>query len=180
MGCNYYLYKKDASNWTLPINRLGNLIEFNVFDCIKKDFNSNTFELDYKRCITEREGLHIGKSSFGWHFNLCIYPYMDIYNLEDWKRLFNSDNYIIKDEDEEEVSVDKMLDIITNRKGNSQVTDEELKQNHAEKGLNNLLAHSSSIWDERDKEEWKQFMPMLTPHYRTGGTYDLTPDWDFS
>lgn len=180
MGCNYYLYKKDGSNWTLPVNRLGNLVEFTVFDCIKKDFNSNIFELDYKRCITEREGLHIGKSSFGWHFNLCIYPYMGIYNLENWKRLFNSDNYIIKDEDEEDVSVDEMLDIITNRKGSSQLTDKELKQNHAERGLNNLLAHSSSIWDERDKEEWKQFMPMLTPHYRTEGTYDLTPDWDFS
>lgn len=178
MGCNYYLYKKDESDWLLPRNWLGQYVENIVFNNITTDYKDIT--LNIETCITKEKGLHIGKSSAGWHFSLCIYPYMGIYNLEDWKRLFNSNNYIVKNEYEEEVSVDEMLDIITNRHGNSQVTDEELKQNHAERGLNNLLAHSSSIWDERDKEEWKQFMPMLTPHYRTDGTYDLTPDWDFS
>lgn len=179
MGCNYYLYKKNNKKWNLLLTRLGDLIEHNVFNEIKKG-NTQQLTLNIGKCIEQEDGLHIGKSSFGWHFSLCIYPYMGIYNLEDWKRLFNSGNYIIKDEYEEEVSMDEMLDIIANRQGNSQVTDEELKENHAERGLNNLLAHSSYIWDQRDKEEWKQFMPMLTPQYRTDGTYDLTPDWDFS
>lgn len=179
MGCNYYLYKKNADKWVLPLSRLGSLFEQCVYDEIQKG-NTQQLTLNMGNCTTQEDGLHIGKSSFGWHFNLCIYPCMGIYNLEDWERLFDDEDYYIMSEENKELTGDEMLDVITNRKGSSQLTDEELKENHAERGLNNLLAHSSSIWDERDKEEWKQFMPMLTSHYRTDGTYDLTPDWDFS
>lgn len=179
MGCNYYLYKKNADKWVLPLNRLGSLCEHCVYDEIQKG-NNQDMVLNLNRCITEEDGLHIGKSSFGWHFNLCIYPYMNIYNLEDWKEMFENEDYYIMSEDDEELSCEDMMRIITDRKGDAKITDEELKKNHAERGLNDLLAHSSSIWDERGKEEWKQFMPMLTPHYRTDGTYDLTPDWNFS
>ena len=30
--------------------------------------------------------LHIGKSSVGWHFALCIYPLIGINSLDDWKK----------------------------------------------------------------------------------------------
>ena len=179
MGCNYYLYKKNNTLWALPINRLGQYIESLIFSSVKPP-KSNEITINLDKCITNEEGLHIGKSSAGWHFNLCIYPFMGIYNLNDWKKLFNSENYYIKDEYGEAVSAEEMLSVITDRKGINEVTAEELEQNHAEIGLNGLLAHRSSIWDERDQEEWRQFMPMLTQHYRTDGTYDLTPDWDFS
>ena len=42
---------------------------------------------------------------------------------------------------------------------------EFLNANHAEKGLNGLLAHKSSIYSK---------------HIRTKGTYDLTEDYNFS
>lgn len=215
MGCNYYLYKKDGTNWTLPVNRVGSLFEHCVYNEIQKG-NKQNITLDMSKCITEQEGLHIGKSSSGWHFSLCIYPYLDIYNLEDWKELFENRDYYIMSEDYEELNCDDMLRIITERKsysltkalqegktveqfeqecvdksneldkkineGMCQVKsyDELLAKNHAEKGLNGLMAHGDSIWDMRGKECWEGFIPTMIPHFRTDGTYDLTPDWDFS
>ena len=180
MGCNYYLYKKDNTPWILPVNRLGQYIERDIYKMGTGELDKSACVLDFDKCTVEQEGLHIGKSSCGWHFDLCIYPFINIYNLEDWKKLFNSHEYFIKDEYDEIISSDEMIKNITDRKGNSLLTEEELKENHADRGLNGLLAHSSSIWDTRNAEEWKQFIPMLVPHYRTDGPYDLTPDWDFS
>ena len=216
MGCNYYLYKKDGTPWILPINRLGQYIERDIYKMGTGELDKSTCVLDFDKCTVKQEGLHIGKSSSGWHFNLCIYPFMKIYNLEDWKKLFSNDQYYIMDEYEELVTSADMLRVIIDRtsyglnealeagktieeyeqervdknnnfdkqynKGKNQVKDynDLLKQNHAERGVNGLWAHSNSIWDERNNDAWEGFMPMLTPHYRTDGPYDLTPDWDFS
>lgn len=216
MGCNYYLYKKDSTPWILPINRLGQYIERDIYKMGTGELSKDACILDFDKCTVEQDGLHIGKASFGWHFNLCIYPFMRIYNLEDWKKLFNDDQYYIMDEYEEPVTPADMLRVIMDRtsyglkealeagktieeyeqeqvdrnnsidkqcsggKNQAKDYDDLLRKNRAERGINGLWAHSNSIWDERGKEEWKRFMPMLVPHYRTDGPYDLTPDWDFS
>lgn len=62
----------------------------------------------------DAEQLHIGKSSAGWMFPLCIYPERNINSLEDWKRVWASGGQI-RDEYGEFVSVDEMVFIITQR-----------------------------------------------------------------
>ena len=220
MGINYYLEKKDKSGWMLPISRFGEYAERLVYKQVNGDkpVHELTFNLD--KCTTFEEGLHIGKASFGWHFNLCIYPFMGIYNLSDWEEMFSSDNYIIKDETGKEFSKKEMLSIITERsnpyymealkqkksfeeyeqecvdrynKSEEELAiafhntpeycnsyDEILKQNHASRGMWGLMSHCGEIWDERKNEIWKDFMPIISHHIPTDGTYDLTPDWNFS
>ena len=138
--------------------------------------------------------LHIGKSSFGWHFGLCVYPELGIDSLEDWINLWNTPGVTIIDEEDRIISPADMVDRITNR-GNPNwdaskqeefekkavesfntlnaslgnriyVTnyDEYLNVNCAARGLYGLLAHNSRYYD---------FPP-------TGGTYDLTDDPNFS
>lgn len=138
--------------------------------------------------------LHIGKSSFGWHFGLCIYPSLGINNLEDWIKLWNSPGVVISDEEDRVLTVEEMIDRITNRgrpdwddtkqedlekeavESYNRLTeslgggrkiysyDEFLRENHAERGLRGLLAHGSDYY---------KYPP-------TGGTYDLTDDPNFS
>lgn len=85
--------------------------------------------------------IHIGKSSAGWRFGLCVYPtenprfkgeswndhYLDkpIESLDDWIELFNDPCNYIEDEYGIRISKEVMLDIITNRKPNS---NEELRE----------------------------------------------------
>lgn len=195
MGTNYYLRKKTTLEEYLK-NRLEDYDYSNQLDIL---FNGYVFNGTYY--ATEKElnkvlylELHIGKSSCGWHFALCIYPELGINNLEDWKREFNNPDNTIIDEywinPEDKVTPDKMLKVITERKDNNYINDEEellknfnglqrmlggkiynsydviLRDNHAERGLNGLWAH-------------KQGDP-LTQFVRTDGTYDLTTQWNFS
>lgn len=204
MGCNYYLKKKDESKWIVPNNKLGIQLEHLctlVYLDNKKNNEREALALNLNQCVSEVDSLHIGKSSYGWYFDLCIYPTLGIYSLEDWITLFNKkDEYVIFNEDDEEVSVEEMLSTITERKAKSfdkyesvedyekhcientefNTYDELLEFNSAYRGINGLLAHKSVIWDKRDEEMFKTFMPIITYHIPTNGTYDLTPDWDFS
>ena len=138
--------------------------------------------------------LHIGKSSMGWHFGLCVYPSLGINNLDDWIKLWNSPNVVIADEEGRTITPQEMVDRITKRGrpdwddskreefekkavdsynllnaslGNHLYInnyEEYLREYHAIRGLNGLLAHSSPYYN---------YPP-------TGGTYDLTDDPDFS
>ena len=138
--------------------------------------------------------LHVGKSSFGWHFSLCIYPALGINNLDDWIKLWNSPDVVIVDEEDRVITPEEMIDRITKRNNpkwdetkikefeqkaidsynmlneslgcHHQVYsyDEYLRENHATRGLNGLLAHGSPYYN---------YPP-------TGGTYDLTDDPNFS
>lgn len=162
MGMNFYLQKVSKEPFT-------------VFDW-------------YTNTPIEVEKLHIGKSSFGWHFGLCIYENLGIKDLEDWKKLFNSSDYIILDEYDDLVSAENMLDRITNRSAievseqeridlhNSysykkvKSYDELLQMNSAERGKNNLWAHARTTNAFGDRAMYK----------RTEGTYDLTEFWEFS
>lgn len=58
------------------------------------------------------EQLHIGKSSYGWKFCLHIMPEKNINELKDWINILK--NGKITNEYGEEVSFDKMMDIIKN------------------------------------------------------------------
>ena len=139
--------------------------------------------------------LHIGKSSFGWHFSLCIYPELGINNLDDWIRLWSSPDVVISDEEDCVITPEEMVDRITKRgvaewdeskreelekkavesynslseSLGSRIYvanyDEYLRANNATRGLRGLLAHDSS--------RYYNYPP-------TGGTYDLTDDPNFS
>ena len=100
-------------------------------------------------CGRAREVLHIGKSSMGWCFSLCVHPEDEIHGLDDWKLLWNEPDTKIVDEDGGSVSPEKMLDTITKRHGVERGKcpsfydswEDFYKQNSAIPGPNNLLRH---------------------------------------
>jgi len=93
-------------------------------------------------CGRGNEPLHIGKSSAGWCFSLHVYPEEDIYNLEDWNKLFNQRGSYIEDEYGRTINADKMLEYITYRKWDGNKWDAgALKENHAVEGPNGLARH---------------------------------------
>lgn len=61
--------------------------------------------------------LHIGKSSNGWAFSLHVIPEREINSLGDWKKLWAKPGVVIRDEYDQTLSVERMLDVITNRGG---------------------------------------------------------------
>lgn len=60
--------------------------------------------------------IHIGKSSLGWHFGLCIYPEYGINTLDDWIKLFRTPGNVILDEEDRIIKTSEMLDRIEDRK----------------------------------------------------------------
>lgn len=162
MGCNYYLkYKKN-----MTIREHNDYVDF--VERITELDNGYVYKNHYYEELPKDfyHLLHIGKSSCGWHFSLCIYPSLNIKSLDDWKHLF--DKFEIEDEYGRIISKEDMLDTITNRGMNVERTDEEIKdfcrKNYCEVGLNNLFAHKCTSYSN---------------YTRTDGTYDLTTDWDF-
>ena len=65
-------------------------------------------------CGHSQESLHIGKSSAGWAFALRIHPDKGIRTLNDWKAKWAAGGHI-RDEYDQEMTVEQMLDRITNR-----------------------------------------------------------------
>ena len=51
--------------------------------------NYYLFENYCEQCKRSDE-LHIGKSSVGWYFSLCVYPERKINSLDDWKKLLTN------------------------------------------------------------------------------------------
>lgn len=138
MGTNYYLHvKKDFD----PLHRIPARL-----GCSEGDENEPlelvngwVWNKKYYPTIEDLnkefyQVLHIGKSSMGWRFGLCIYPtenprfkddstyheyWLDepINSLEDWIKLFKTKGNRIFNEYNEEVSVKEMLKTITKRQG---------------------------------------------------------------
>ena len=79
-------------------------------------------------CGREFDGLHIGKSSFGWKFSLHIIPEEDINELADWKEKFRTGH--ILNEYGDAVSTYKMIQIITKRKDYIAPSLEKLKDHN--------------------------------------------------
>ena len=95
-------------------------------------------------CGREFDRLHIGKSSAGWCFSLHVMPEREINELTDWRKLWEIPGSVIRNEYDEVVSVDQMLDVITNRswKNNSYQTESWLRKNYATQGPNGLWRHT--------------------------------------
>ena len=118
-------------------------------------------------CGRSDEPIHIGKSSGGWCFALCVHPEDHINDLPDWAEAWQDG--IIKDEYGNVITQESMTKLITDRIGRPwfeynygsgplQYTSEAamLKSNHAIKGPNNLLrcqigshcvGHGAGTWD---------------------------------
>jgi len=84
--------------------------------------------------------LHIGKASGGWCFSLHVIPTLRLHTLEDWKAEFALGR-IIDDSEGEQLSVELMLKIITERKWPHERPAGWLEQNGAEPGPNGLARH---------------------------------------
>lgn len=163
MGCNFYLRYKTK----MSINTHNDLIDFS--ERITELDNGYVYNNHYYETLPEdfAHMLHIGKSSAGWHFSLCIYPSLGINNLNDWKNLFSE--FEIEDEYGDIISKEEMLERITDRKGNNYKMSQDEKdtfcrQNHCDIGINGLFAHKTNEYSN---------------YVRTSGTYDLTENWDF-
>src|SRR5574343_247602 len=94
-------------------------------------------------CGRGEEKLHIGKSSYGWHFSLHIIPEKNINNLDDWVKYFDNPKVYIEDEYGTFVTPAEMMDVITKRShiNNKPTSASWYQENHAEPGLNNLVRH---------------------------------------
>lgn len=114
MGMNYYLRKKDDSKFNIPSNAY--MVNAGRLAVTIKEKGETEVLLNLDKCVDTVDKLHIGKSSFGWNFSLCIYPTLNIYNLKDWIELFDNSEYEILDEEDRVVSKEEMLSTITERK----------------------------------------------------------------
>lgn len=127
--------------------------------------------------------LHIGKSSYGWHFLLCSYPKLNILTLKDWERVWGTAGCEIRTEEGEKITPKEMLSWILDRGdaernekkaleahnklceeykfGRTYSTyDEYMRDNGAKRGKNGLWAHADCNTD-------------------TDGTYDITSSVNF-
>lgn len=87
--------------------------------------------------------LHIGKSSGGWCFSLHVIPERGINSLGDWIAVFIDPERVIIDEYRDEVSLEKMMRVITQRSrpAGNEWDQATLDRNCAEPGPNNLVRH---------------------------------------
>jgi len=104
-------------------------------------------------CGIEESQSHIGKSSMGWCFSLHVIPEEGINTLGDWKTYLSKENVIIKNECDDIITFEQMIDYIENRHGGDRILGEGdppygykswrifFDQNHAEIGPRNLLRH---------------------------------------
>ncbi len=118
MGMNFYLERKFnfISNEETPAS-LGCSDRDEVIELTNGFVWKNTYYQSIEalnEVFTQR--IHIGKSSMGWHFGLCIYPEYKINTLDDWIKLFRSSGNIIVDEEDRELKTSEMLDRIEDRK----------------------------------------------------------------
>lgn len=177
MGTNYYLkYKKSY--------HLGDVATLGTFDtqyAVQKLKNGYVWNEKYYKDLTALnvdyfQYIHIGKSSCGWHFALCIYPNNGINDIYDWKKLFENPENIIEDEYHCIITAEEMFSTITDRAAsgwgkwtqaeweqqmvdseNDFIThfndgkklrsyDELLRQNNAVRGIHGLWAHKPNSY----------------------------------
>jgi len=191
MGCNYFLITKrlpemdNIDQEDILFNNAHEMYETDgiVFPVIK-EFNSV---------------LHIGKSSFGWHFLLCVYKELGINTFEDWCNLFDDDSNIIVNEYHEIITKNSMIEIITNRQDkrymeilNSKLFKSEKQKKEQIKILENSYILNSSYMSYDDfliMNHAERGKNGLIKHIadgihdiidnNTGGTYDYTRGWNF-
>ena len=167
MGTNYYLLLKANFNLNKPLPATLGCGECREPLILENGFvYHNTYyeTLDNLNKVFYQK-IHIGKSSLGWRFSLCIYPaenpkYLnneyyreyflekEIKDINDWIVLFNDKNNIIIDEYGDRIDANEMIDIITKRIGNME-SDKNGRYIHDPKlkVVNGLIVHSSEIFD---------------------------------
>ena len=110
---------------------------------------------NYYALLEDGDELHIGKSSGGWCFSLHVYPKIGINDFPDWIEFLNLKKLKIKNEYEDPVTIEELVDIITNRKWTNKFDEpfpvssfsrykrwEEFHNiNYSEPGPNGLLRH---------------------------------------
>ena len=119
MGTNYYLRNKKLHEAVIEARKAekalqASLVGYDQYESITTSYTEDP------------EGLHIGKSSAGWFFNLCVYPDFGIKELSDWKKAWMDPNYEIIDEYGHVQTPEEMLGEILNRHGS--VTEEQMKK----------------------------------------------------
>lgn len=109
-------------------------------------------------CGRSDERLHIGKSSSGWCFSLCVHPWERINDLPEWVERWKTG--IIKNEYGDIITPEAMLEIITERSGSTPWDEREYgnkpfqypseaalhQSNESQRGPNNLLRHRIGRW----------------------------------
>lgn len=143
--------------------------------------------------------IHIGKSSSGWRFGLCTYPtenpkfkdgktgyheyYLDkpISSFDDWVELFNDPNNHIENGCGEEITKDKMIDIIAHRKPCGELLEGWHKVNVGTQSeskeeyffIHGLMAHKMSrphpSWMDVDADKYEKNNTIMPEDC----TYDL-------
>ena len=191
MGTNYYLLRKATfdPNHRLPAS-LGcsDGLENHPVELTNGWLWDETYYPSIET-LNERyfQRIHIGKSSCGWRFALCIYPtenprflhneyhhepYLEksISSLDDWIALFRTPGNVIADECKRTISVEKMLSTICERKGFIEAAADgwsKKEERHSERYrvINGLYAHDET----RMRFGTPQFVQVMPPDC----TYDL-------
>ena len=198
MGTNYYLHRKTNfdPNHRIPAS-LG-CCYGNESEPLELE-NGWVWNNKYYPTLEEMnkefyQEIHIGKSSCGWRFGLCVYPeenpsykgeswrefYLDepISSLDDWVALFNDPENTIWDEYGREVSKEDMVACIASREPMEPLkdgwqrlnvgTDIETKEEYY--AIDGLLVHMgtrpSPNWIDPKRDAYTTVMPK-------GCTYDL-------
>lgn len=129
--------------------------------------------------------LHIGKSSFGWHFSLCIYPTIGINNLEDWKKVWSSGSCKIYTEYDEEISEEEIMSYIVDRQYPGEKDEAKILKHNNDMAEKEGIGHRFSTYEQymlyngamRGKNGlWAHKDPR---YLLTDNTYDLTNDVNF-
>lgn len=170
MGTNYYLIRKMKYTENTPIS-LG-CDSYNTE--VQKLSNGWVLRNTYYSSLEElsknfTQEIHIGKSSFGWHFGLCIYPEYGINNLQDWINLFNDPNNKIIDEYDDEVSASDMISIITER-GRANWSDDPEAVKAYEK---NCLDHHNEITEYLNCRPCSSYDELLAENHAERGVRGL-------
>lgn len=191
MGTNFYAYIKSKYkplNYGNPVSLMYEYLDDDPK--VKELTNGYVWENTYYKDVDSLNKdyyhvLHIGKVSAGWHFSLCIYPLIGINNLDDWKKVWSSDDCTIYTECGEEISEEEVLSYIVNQQCLGERDEAaELKHNNemAEKDgigrrfdtYEQLLSHNSAVRGKNGL--WAHKSPR---YVLTDDTYDLTEDANF-
>lgn len=196
MGTNYYL-KSKALKCPKCYAQNPELWDFwhslDTYKSIEELKNGYVFDNMYYKTLEEAEAntysiLHIGKSSYGWHFSLCGYRELGINSLDDWKKLFDDPSITIEDEYGDVISKEEMLSIITERYSRNNRNTEEDEQKYID-FLNSNDLYLKLGKQYRDYDEFlyensasRGYNGLLRHNGAedTGGTWDMTYNTNFS
>ena len=127
--------------------------------------------------------LHIGKSSYGWHFLLCSYPDLGILTLKDWEKEWEKAECEIYTEEDEKITPKEMLSWILDR-GIDKRSEEEILKDHNKFCDEHKIGRKYPSYDDYMRDNGaKRGRNGLWAHADcnadTDGTYDITNSVNF-